>query len=335
MTKILITSIIKQLEYDQIDFTKPRLNENLKPWQVTGLVDGEGSFNYSLTKMDRGLAEYSIKLEFKVTQKTHSEGVLYELQKYFDCGSIVIDNRETDTKKFHITSLTDILEKIIPHFENYPCLTSKFLNFKDWKEIALIMNKKEHLNKKGMEKIRYITSKTNKNRSFEDKYNHCKSYLGLFSLPNGELSTTYNLPEYWVQTFLTSESMFYTYLAEKKSRGKIYQGCDSSLELGQSNHDIAILLSLKKFFNGGYIKPKYNFDDILLCKNSRSVNRYVLRDTQSIIKFVDKYPMLTKKQLDYLDWKQIVMMKEKGLHKTSEGLNFFKEIISNVNSKRD
>jgi hypothetical protein len=27
------------------DFTKPRLTENLNPWQVTGLVDGEGGFN--------------------------------------------------------------------------------------------------------------------------------------------------------------------------------------------------------------------------------------------------------------------------------------------------
>ena len=97
--------------------------------------------------------------------------------------------------------------------------------------------------------------------------------------------------------------MFYTYLAEKKSRGfaVVYQGCDSSLELGQNSHDIAILLSLKKFFNGGYIKPKYNYNNLSECLNSRSLNRYVLRNTDTIIQFVDKYPMLTRKQLDYLD----------------------------------
>jgi len=86
----------------------------------------------------------------------------------------------------------------------------------------------------------------------------------------------------------------------KKSRGKVYQGCDSSLELGQNNHDIAILLSLKNSLMELY-KPKYYYDSLSECINSRSVNRYVLRNTNSIIQFVNKYPMLTRKQLDYLD----------------------------------
>jgi len=42
------------------------------------------------------------------------------LQNYFGCGSVVIDNRISDTKKYPINALSDILAKIIPHFENYP-----------------------------------------------------------------------------------------------------------------------------------------------------------------------------------------------------------------------
>jgi len=197
------------------------------------------------------------------------------------------------------------------------------------------MGKKEHLSSKGFEEIIGISSKMNKKRTFEDKYNHCKSYLGMNVLPDGECTINYNLPAHWVQTFLTSEGMFYTYLAEKKSRNKVYQGCDSSLELGQSNHDVAVLLSLKKFFNGGYIKLKYSYSDIYECEKSRTVNRYILRDTQTIIKFVDQYPMLTKKQLDYFDWKKLVNMKDNEYHKTKEGLKLMEEIIANVNSKRE
>ena len=159
------------------NFTKP--NQNLIPWQVTGLTDGEGSFVYSISNTGKGLTGHKISLEFKVTQKTHSEGVLYELKEYFGCGNVVIDNRKTDTKKFHINSLKHLLEKVIPHFDEYPCLTSKELNYKDWKKICLIMSKKEHLNISGMEEVNQIVSLMNKNRSFEDKYNHCKSFLGL------------------------------------------------------------------------------------------------------------------------------------------------------------
>ena len=324
MTNYFLDSLVPQTSLRGIesgrDFSKARNNEKLLPWQVTGLADGEGGFNCFIENTGKGLTGHTVKLEFKVTQKTHSSGILYELQEFFGCGSVVIDNRKTDTKKYHITALSSILEKIIPHFESYPCLTSKFLNFIDWKQIALIMSKKEHLTIKGIEEIKELISKMNKNRSFEDKYNHCKSFLGLSS---NEIK--YNLPHRWVQGFLTGEGLFYHYLS-----GTVI---NPSLELGQNSHDVAILIALKN--NGGYIKPKYNFNDLEECKNSRSLNRFILRDTETIIQFVDQYPMLTRKHLDYVDWKKVVVLKNKGLHKTEEGLALINEIVSKMNSKRD
>lgn len=58
-----------------------------------------------------------------------------------------------------------------------------------------------------------------------------------------------------------------------------------------------------KFFNAGIIKPKFNTNDILECKNSISVSRYVNRKVEDVINinFVDKYRMFTIK---YLDWKK-------------------------------
>jgi len=72
------------------------LEETLSPWQVTGLTDGEGGFYCSILKTSstNGTNRIRVKLEFKVVQKSHSEGVLF-------------------------------------NFETYPCLTSKFLNFRD------------------------------------------------------------------------------------------------------------------------------------------------------------------------------------------------------------
>jgi hypothetical protein len=316
----------KNLNLDR-DFTKSRKDENLKPWQVTGLTDGEGSFTISNYVSKTGS---TIKLEFKVTQKSHSEGILHELKNYFNCGSVVIDNRKTDTKKYRVSKISDILYKIIPHFEIYPCLTSKFLNFSDWKKIALIMKNKEHLTFVGLEKIKIIKTKMNSNRNFEDKYNYCKNSLCLI---NGE--SLFKLPEHWLQAFLDGECTFYNYLIEKEIKGKIYFTCDSSLEIGQNNHDIAILLAIKNFFKGGYIKPKYNVNDIIDCKNSRSLNRFILRDTEAIIQFIDNYPLLTRKQLDYTDWKKIIELKKSGYHKTLEGRKLMKIIISQMNSSRN
>lgn len=302
---------------------------NLSPWQVTGFTDAEGAFCCSI--LDVGINKIKIKLEFKITQKTHSEEVLFQFKEFFNCGSVVIDNRKTNTMKYHVTSLNNIMENIIPHFEQYPCLTSKFLNFKDWKNIATMFYNKEHFSLEGINLIKTIVSNMNKKRSFEDKFNHCKNNLGISINKDKIIEVKYKLSANWVQGFIDGEGTFYTYF--KKVDNKIY--CQSSLEIGQNNHDIAVLLAIKTFFNGGYIKPKYNFDNISECKLSRSVNRYVLRDTEIIIKVLDKFPLITRKQLDYIDWKKIVELKKYDQHKTEEGFNLIQTILLKMNSKRD
>lgn len=300
------------------DFSIPRNNSNLNPFQVTGFTDGEGGFFYSI--YDNGKGFKKVSLEFKITQKSHSEGVLHEIQDFFGCGSVVIDNRITDTKKYHVNSLTPILNVIIPHFEKFPCVTSKHLNFLDWKEIALSMGRKEHLSFEGLNKIIKITNKMNSKRAFEDKFNYLKDTI----LDN------FKINPYWLQAFIDGEGCFYNYIPEQKGK---YQICDSSLEIGQNSHDTLVLYAIKQYFNGGYLKPKYDITDLSECENSLSVNRFILRDTEKIIQFIENYPLFTRKHLDFLDFKNIVELKKAGAHKTVEGLNLIKQILANKKSR--
>jgi len=207
------------------------------------------------------------------------------------------------------------------------------------------METKDHLTKEGLEKIREISSKMNTGRTFREKYNFLSHSLNLDS--NGTIQ--YKLPESWVQTFIDGEGMFYNYLKTELTSishypyQSIWTGqretnkviLDSSLEIAQANHDVLILIAIKQFFNGGYIKPKYNVSSITDCQESRSVNRFILRDTKKIIEFVNKYPMLTRKHLDYLDWKTIVELKNNGEYKSPKGLAKIQEIKGRMNTNRD
>ena len=201
------------------------------------------------------------------------------------------------------------------------------------------METKDHLTKEGLEKIREISSKMNTGRTFREKYNFLSHSLNLDS--NGNIQ--YKLPEYWVQTFIDGEGMFYNYLKTELPltslnhypEEKIKVILNSSMEIAQANHDVLILIAIKQFFNGGYIKPKYNVSSITECQESRSVNRFILRDTKKIIEFVNKYPMLTRKHLDYLDWKIIVELKNNGEYKSPEGLAKTQEIKGRMNTNRD
>ena len=89
--------------------TNSNLELKLLPWQITGLTDGEGGFYYSILKPDSGITGFKVNLEFKIVQKSHSVNVLENIKNYFSCGNVVIDNRKTDTKKYHVTNINDII----------------------------------------------------------------------------------------------------------------------------------------------------------------------------------------------------------------------------------
>jgi hypothetical protein len=73
------------------------------------------------------------------------------------------------------------------------------------------------------------------------------------------------------------------------------------MEIAQSSHDIEVLNAIKNFFGVGYLKPKYDIKSLNESKKSRSVSRLIINQSSVIAEFFNKYPMLTRKQLDFLD----------------------------------
>jgi hypothetical protein len=86
-----------------------------------GITDGEGNFSVNIQKGVN--VNPKVALTFKIDQKEDSAGILYDLARYFNCGKVVSDNR--GFKSFRVTKLTDIINIIIPHFNNHPLVTSK------------------------------------------------------------------------------------------------------------------------------------------------------------------------------------------------------------------
>jgi hypothetical protein len=75
---------------------------------------------------------------------------LYKIKDYFTCGHIYKIKEQT---VYRVTSLSDILTKIIPHFVQYPLRTRKYKDFRVWRNIALLMQENEHLNISGLNMI--------------------------------------------------------------------------------------------------------------------------------------------------------------------------------------
>jgi len=301
-----------------LDF-KSDLDINLSPWWVTGIIDSEGNFSVFFQETKNG---YKISLAFKVTQKEHSKGILLALQKFYGCGNIYLDNKKENAYKYSVNKIEDIVLKIIPHLDKYPLRTSKYLDYLDFREVALKMKDKLHLNKEVRDSILLVKNNMNSLRTFEERWNYFQD------------SWPIKLNSEWVQAFVDGEGSFQFGIANAISRGKPYIALTPTLEIAQSNHDVWILKALAEFFGFGYIKPKYDISSMVEAKNSRIVNRFVINQHSVVIEFFDKYPLYTRKYLDYLDWKKLIQLKAERAQDTLEGLQKMRAIKANMNRGR-
>lgn len=161
----------------------------------------------------------------------------------------------------------------------------------------------------------------NKNRSFKELFNH----LNLKQI---------KLNPFWIQGFVDAEGTFGTLITKSKVSSKIITR--NRLSISQSTHDYAILKAIKEYFNTGNLQPVAKIIDSLekakLCKDS---SFYYNSSPETFILFFDKYPMLTRKYLDFQDFKRFYQLKKEKQYLTEEGFNKMLSIALNMNSGRD
>lgn len=119
---------------------------------ISGYVDGEGCFSISFSKREKFLVGWETKPSFSVSQNEDRAQILFLMQKTFRCGFIRRDYSDK-TLKYEVRSLDDIIDKIIPYFNEYPLLSDKCKDFKFFRKVCLLMQRDLHKNKVGLNKI--------------------------------------------------------------------------------------------------------------------------------------------------------------------------------------
>ena len=127
---------------------------------ISGYVDGEGCFSVSFSKRKRFLVGWETKPSFSVSQNYDRAEVLFLMQKKFRCGFMRRDFSDR-TLKYEVRRLDDLIQKIIPHFEKYPLLSSKHKDFLIFKKICFMMKQEKHKNLSGLRKIINLAFKMN------------------------------------------------------------------------------------------------------------------------------------------------------------------------------
>src|SRR5437773_1373367 len=91
---------------------------------ISGFVDGEGCFCVSFQPSRRHRFGWEVRPSFSVSQNAERGQLLFTIQALWGCGSIRPD-RSDKTIKFEVRMIRDLVEKVLPHFKNYPLLSSK------------------------------------------------------------------------------------------------------------------------------------------------------------------------------------------------------------------
>ena len=133
---------------------------------VVGFVDGEGCFSISVVQNHGCRLGWQVQHEFSVTQAAPSRPALLELIEFFGCGRIIESERKDNHRyrllRYSVKSRSELVERIIPFFEEHPLMTAKKADFESFAAVISMTRDKRHLTLEGLETIAHVTETMNR-----------------------------------------------------------------------------------------------------------------------------------------------------------------------------
>ena len=123
----------------------------LSNYWLAGFTDAHGCFIITLANNNIHNSKISVQLEFKIKQKNIE---LLKLIKQTFGGHIYYFKSE---ELFYYNSISfKSAKSVINYFDNFQLISSKWVNYLKWRNIYRIIQRKEHLTIKGLNKIKHI-----------------------------------------------------------------------------------------------------------------------------------------------------------------------------------
>lgn len=139
------------------------LNLNLDPHWLVGFTAGEGCFSVGITKSPTVKTGFQVQLRFQITQHSSETALMQKLTVLLGCGK-VFKRSNQDKVDFIVRKFEDLVEKVIPVFNNIPLQGVKSKDFSDFLNAVEIIKAKEHLTCNGLNELRKIKKGMNKGR---------------------------------------------------------------------------------------------------------------------------------------------------------------------------
>lgn len=244
------------LSHQRLNVMQPN-DEWFLQWFV-GMTDGDGSFSI-LRQGDKW------NLTFKISQNTYNLRILYYIKKQLGIGKISIESNR-DMASFRIRDRRTLGSVIIPIFDNYPLLTTKYFNYDKFKQAYIIL---ENPALTKLEKNNLLEAL--KSSCVSKPYRKVEDYISpawdKVTLPLANANEAHKVvPKPWLIGFVEAEGSFYLVT---KDTNRIVHGFGITQKL-----DKVVLEAIRHILHIStqvVYKEKYNYY-MLDTTNSRGIN---------------------------------------------------------------
>nr|QJQ35388.1 LAGLIDADG endonuclease [Fusarium pseudonygamai] len=225
--------------------------DNFHQWLV-GFTDGDGSF--SIVRV----AERKWTLFFKLTQSTYNLRAIHFIKNQLGVGSVYVDS-DCNKADFRIRDRKTIGAMILPIFDKYPLLTSKYFSYIKFKKAYEIL---ENPNLSSQDKDNLLLALQKEQMPLD--------YISpAWKTVNYEVNNTNKaksvMSKYWLIGFTEAEGSFY--LVNKSSIRMVH-----AFEITQKL-DLIVLTAIAHILGIGVSKKKLHYT--VVTTNSRAISNII------------------------------------------------------------
>lgn len=141
---------------------------------LSGFIDSDGSFSVLHTKLENGAKKRKISCRLRIEQRILDpitnesyESILTSIANFLGCSLLIKEQKATGNSYYTLAASSQrSLKIIIDYIEKYPLFSSKYLDYKDWKEIVELILENKHYTEEGLAKTDSIRKNMNRQRTF-------------------------------------------------------------------------------------------------------------------------------------------------------------------------
>ena len=304
----------KTLKWDNNQFMSPWLLQknnfnnieeiplSIKNWLV-GFSDAESNFQISINLRNSIVFKYTINLHID------DADTLYFIRDVLNVGTVRL-LPEYNKVRFQVNKHEEIKNIIIPLFDQIPLLTTKALDFEDFKK-AFILKDSNSLKDRAqiIPEIIALKNKMNKKRVLED---------------NLLKDSSMDINLHWLLGFIEGEGSF------ELSSG------NALISLGQLSTNSALLEAISLFVQKLTLsikgpRPVTTFGEQESMSRIRWSN---LEELIILLNIFGKEGFVSRKRVDFMIWCHGINILYGGYHTLDEGLKLYQDLVKNINKKR-